>query len=177
VFTEDEILNARYRGMNPAFVRRVWEKQRAQEHEQLIKERERRLQEKEQARIRNREAVNAMRTEMRGKMAMEREAKKEKDEIARRMAQSGVVLDDIEIGITGREIIERIARKAEMTYDDIIGPSRGRRLVAVRHRAMIEVYIRKPALSLVQIGRLFKRDHTTIIHALDKAGVKRSAAT
>jgi len=32
-------------------------------------------------------------------------------------------------------------------------------------------------MSLVQIGRLFKRDHSTIIHALDKAGVKRSAAT
>lgn len=48
-----------------------------------------------------------------------------------------------------------------------------------RHEAIVEACLRRPDLSLVQIGRAFRMHHTSVIHALRKAGIEsrpRSAA-
>jgi chromosomal replication initiation ATPase DnaA len=179
MFTEFEKLDHIYRGMNPDFVRKVWERRRAEEHEQRLAEQKRKHREREQARIREREAVKDMRAEMKAKIEAEREAERLANQMAKRAAEAGLSVDDVaqKTEQSAREIIEAVAIMADMTYADLVGYSRVKRVVAVRHRAIIEVYTRKPSLSLVQIGRVFKRDHSTIIHALAKAGVKRSAAT
>ncbi len=52
---------------------------------------------------------------------------------------------------------------------EIMSPSRGRPVVAARYEAMALVY-QHSQLSLPQVGRLFKRDHTTVLHALRKVG-------
>ncbi|MBX3751922.1 MAG: hypothetical protein KF897_17725, partial [Opitutaceae bacterium] len=50
------------------------------------------------------------------------------------------------------------------------GASRTRHVVEARFEAIRLVRAARPDLSLPAIGRLFNRDHTTILHALKRAG-------
>ena len=71
-----------------------------------------------------------------------------------------------------KEIIAEIAERYQVPADAITGASRSRWLVPIRHLAMVEVYKRRPDLSLTQIGKAFGgRDHTTVLYALRKAGI------
>jgi hypothetical protein len=72
-----------------------------------------------------------------------------------------------------REIIAEVAQRHRISAAEITGVSRRCALVAARHEAIAETYVRRPDLSSVQIGRLFGRDHTTILHVIRKAGVWR----
>ena len=56
----------------------------------------------------------------------------------------------------------------------IVKKSRERPVVVVRQALMIEVRIRYPRLSVVHIGRIFNVDHTSVLHALRKAGIVAS---
>lgn len=72
------------------------------------------------------------------------------------------------------DIVRAIALKHMISPAIIIGPRRDRAAVAARYEAMALAYQRRPDLSLSQIARYFgNRDHTTIIHAVQKMGVWR----
>lgn len=72
-----------------------------------------------------------------------------------------------------RQIINEVAEKHGVTYEDIIGKSRKANIVAARHEAIEAVHRARPKLSLNGIARHFgNRDHTTIFHALTKRGIK-----
>jgi chromosomal replication initiator protein len=73
-------------------------------------------------------------------------------------------------------ILEVLKDYPGITYDDIIGKRRTRQFMAPRHKCMVEVYQQRPDLSLPMIGKMMKRDHTTIIHAVQKHGVWRGGA-
>jgi hypothetical protein len=67
------------------------------------------------------------------------------------------------------QIIRDIAKKYGITYADIIGPNRKRKYVMARHEAIHAVKQACPTKSLPELGRMFGgRDHTTILHALQK---------
>lgn len=53
-----------------------------------------------------------------------------------------------------------------VTWDDIISVRRDRRLVKPRHACMRAVYASRPDLSLPRIGRIFHRDHSTVLAAV-----------
>jgi chromosomal replication initiation ATPase DnaA len=74
-----------------------------------------------------------------------------------------------------KQIIAEVAERHGVTIESILGFRRDRRAVAARHEAMAEVYVKCEHLSLVQMGMLFKRDHTSCLHAVKKAGVWRGA--
>lgn len=141
---------------NPAFLAKVREK-RAQEQKEAkarkLAEKVRREQEaKEAARRRLEEAYQAA-------------------EMARERAQEALLAKKAIITAKygsedARQIIMEVAIAHGVSYEDILGRSRERHLVAARHEAIYEVRKRRPHLSLPQIGRIFKRDHTTILHAL-----------
>lgn len=63
-------------------------------------------------------------------------------------------------------IMSRMATVYDLTVADLRGPRRQRDLILARHHIMYEVSRACPHLSLPQIGRLFDRDHTTVLHAL-----------
>lgn len=71
-----------------------------------------------------------------------------------------------------RDIIAYVARKHGLQYRDIIGKTRRRHIVAARQEAICMAAQAKP-LSLPELGRRFRRDHTTILYALRKHGVDR----
>jgi hypothetical protein len=68
-------------------------------------------------------------------------------------------------------LIENIARAHDCTAADVFGRSRLRGIVRARHEAMYEVARRYPWLSYPQLGRLFRRDHTSVMHAVFKLGL------
>jgi chromosomal replication initiation ATPase DnaA len=62
--------------------------------------------------------------------------------------------------------INAIAQEHGYTVEDILGPSRLKRLVAVRRLCIL--MFRDRGHSTPEIGRLMNRCHTTICHALNK---------
>lgn len=70
-------------------------------------------------------------------------------------------------------IIEVICHYYELPYKAIVGKERYPRLVIVRHIAMHFIK-EKTDLSLVDIGKIFDRDHTTIIYSLRNVESKRT---
>ncbi|MGF6253803.1 helix-turn-helix domain-containing protein [Ensifer sp. LBL] len=60
-----------------------------------------------------------------------------------------------------------------ITWEDVVSVRREKRLIEPRHRCMVAVYEERKDLSMPALGRIFRRDHTTIIHAVQKAEAKR----
>ena len=68
-----------------------------------------------------------------------------------------------------KQIIHDVARKHNLTYDDLVWWSKKYHIVAARDEAIKAVSIARPKLSLNGIGRHFgNRCHTTILHSLTK---------
>ena len=63
-------------------------------------------------------------------------------------------------------IIEEVARAHGVRVADILGPCRERPLVKARHEAIRRVHQARPNMSTPEIGRMFNRDHKTILSAL-----------
>jgi transposase len=74
-----------------------------------------------------------------------------------------------------KQIIAHVARESGIKVDEILGPSRRIHVVAARHKAIVQVARERPDMSLPAIGRRFRRDHTTILHALRLAGLRTDA--
>lgn len=76
-------------------------------------------------------------------------------------------------------VLATTARLFAVTGADLTGPSRNRRLVEARQVAMT-VLRHATTLSYPELGRLFGRDHTTVIHAvrrtLDQPAMRAWAA-
>ena len=73
------------------------------------------------------------------------------------------------------EVIKRVAARHRMLVEELLSPSRKHQVIAARFDAIVEVYqtcrIGERRLSLPEIGRLFRRDHTSILSALRRRGV------
>jgi chromosomal replication initiation ATPase DnaA len=83
-------------------------------------------------------------------------------------------VDLADIERTPQEIIKAVADEFGVTASDIRGECRARFLVAVRFRAIARIYLAKPNASLPQIAKWFGRDHTSILHAVQKTGVHKN---
>lgn len=66
-----------------------------------------------------------------------------------------------------RQIVIEVATKHGFTVNEMVSHRRARPLVIARHEAMWRCFKETPC-SLPQIGRLFDRDHTTVLHAIRK---------
>lgn len=62
--------------------------------------------------------------------------------------------------------INAIAEEHGYTVEDILGPSRHKKLVAVRRLCIL--MFRDRGYSSTETGRILNRCHTTILHALNK---------
>ena len=71
---------------------------------------------------------------------------------------------------TAREYLMRRSVELGFTFGEIISARRRRELVKARHELIAEVYHKFPKLSLPAIGRLFCKDHTSMLAALRKMG-------
>jgi chromosomal replication initiator protein len=69
------------------------------------------------------------------------------------------------IRITARQIIDEIAATHDITREDMIGPRRYPHLVEARREAMRRVRD-ELGYSYPQIGRIFNRDHSSVIWSL-----------
>jgi hypothetical protein len=63
-------------------------------------------------------------------------------------------------------IVNQVCDKHALTAWQIKSPGRTKNLVAARFEAAYRLYAECPHLSLTQIGKILRRDHTSIIHAI-----------
>lgn len=64
----------------------------------------------------------------------------------------------------------KIATRYGVTFEMVCGMSRRKNIVVVRHYIIRFVARARPDWSLTAMGRMFRRDHTSILHALKKRG-------
>ena len=94
---------------------------------------------------------------------------------------SGAARPESSSDLNGRRSIDDIVREVLARYPGVTlalirSNRRTRDLTEPRQVAMFEVYTQRPDLSLPMIGRYFRRDHTTIIHAVRKIEAMRGEA-
>lgn len=65
---------------------------------------------------------------------------------------------------TTRAIIREVAERHGVTVAEVLSPSREGRVMRARHHAILAVRSQKPHLSTPQLGRIFGRDHSTVLH-------------
>ncbi len=70
-------------------------------------------------------------------------------------------------------IAEILADFDGISVADVMSHRRGRHLISARHACVYAVHKRRPDLSYPQLGRIFERDHTTILHAVRKCEAER----
>jgi len=63
------------------------------------------------------------------------------------------------------EIIQAVCMALEVTKDQLVSPTRKRPIVVARQIAIGLIRKYNPEATLVNIGKLFNRDHSTIIYA------------
>lgn len=73
-----------------------------------------------------------------------------------------------------RRVVEAIATRTGIPAVRIVSQSRNQACVAARHWAFFE--LQQAGFSLTQIGRMFKKDHTTILHGIRKHISRTGAA-
>lgn len=165
MLVENEQTFARYRGMNPKLCHRVWAERRADERERAAKEHRKRLAEIQEQRKRERQALE--------QEALARKAKELREKLVREKTEllvqrfHGFREPNTEL-VTAKDIIHRIAAETGVPYRDIIGVRRSHPIIHARFLAIRAVADAKPHMSLPAIGRVFNRDHTSILHALRK---------
>lgn len=152
--SSERVPDQRYRGMNPEFVKAVWAKRRA-----------------------------ALPRQKPGPKPMtERKIEQPKlvQSVAQPLISTEVIVANFRVivpGISpmsklkGKDIIKRVCWEYEMDVASVLGTSRNKKVVKVRQLAMVAVRRLRPDLHLTDIGRLFNRDHTTVLHSLKKHGV------
>lgn len=159
----EDIAHREYRGYNPAFVKRVRAKRRQ----------ERKLAEAEAMVARRvKKGGRAIRDANLRRAKHEREVNKarasasltayvaERENLLKRLAA-------IEPK-TAKDLAIRYAASHGFFWEEVISKSRTRGLAAVRHGAILAVKEAFPTYSTPMIGKIFQRDHTTIVHALKK---------
>ena len=67
--------------------------------------------------------------------------------------------------------IRSIAEAHGVTLREVLGPDRLRRFVRPRHEAMLAIATEFPELSFPHLGRIFGRDHSTVMYACTKLGL------
>ncbi len=71
-----------------------------------------------------------------------------------------------------RAIIKRVCDEHMITLNVLLGPSRAHHVVRARYEAIKQVHQAFPEIGTSALGRLFKRDHSTIQYALGKLGFR-----
>lgn len=144
MYAEKDDISDRYHGYNPKFLRQVWAKRKPAKAERVPSVKEMLIAAKRESDEREKletEAVKATLAKYRTH-----------DIIGARPA--------------AREIIMRVAQWRGVPFAVIVGTRRTRHIVAARFEAIRAVADARPDLSLPQLGRIFNRDHTSILHAL-----------
>lgn len=66
-----------------------------------------------------------------------------------------------------RQIVKDVALKHQMTVEELLSATRRVPIVKARQEAMYRIKI-EIGCSLLELGRFFKKDHTTIMHAIER---------
>ena len=75
----------------------------------------------------------------------------------------------VPILVMPRHILGAISRRSRITIDSLLGPRKDAKAAHARQLAMLIMRETQPNMSLTDIGRYFRRDHTTIIHGIRAA--------
>ncbi|RVL48471.1 chromosomal replication initiator DnaA [Sinorhizobium meliloti] len=64
----------------------------------------------------------------------------------------------------------------DVTWSEVAGVRREKRLIRPRQLCMYELSRQRPDLSLPRLGRIFNRDHTTVLYSVQKIRAEKEQA-
>lgn len=168
MLNQDEPAHHYRPGYNPEFVRRVNERRREERAKAAIatraeqRERERKA---EEAAARALVAATGQRVES---VAAAITQDNDRSPLERALAKTGSGNAAIRAGAL--EIVKIMADAYGVLPSDITGASTKRDILKVRVATVLKVREHFPKMSLVQLGKVFNRDHTSILYLLRKHG-------
>jgi hypothetical protein len=68
--------------------------------------------------------------------------------------------------LLAEQIITDIAARTKLSFRILVGPVRTHYVAKARHEAMAAIKEKVPVLSLPLIGRIFNRDHTSVLYGI-----------
>lgn len=68
--------------------------------------------------------------------------------------------------LIAEQIITDIAARTKLSFRILVGPVRTHYVAKARHEAMAAIKEKVPGLSLPLIGRIFNRDHTSVLYGI-----------
>lgn len=145
MLVENEVQFLKYGGMTPAFVESVWKKRRKAE---------------------------ALRAKQEKERAEEERLQRLKDASRKWRDPDAVVAGDPSL-TKAIQIAKAYANDHGYPWGVMVGKSRSKPAAVVRHGAMLAVK-RATGMSSVQIGKIFCRDHSSVLHGL-KCAAEREA--
>jgi chromosomal replication initiator protein len=74
-------------------------------------------------------------------------------------------------------VMRHAAHEEGIGLDVVRGPGRAQPIVRKRDAVLVAVVTARPDLSLPRLGRMFNRDHTSILAALRRTGMRKERAT
>lgn len=148
-------------GYNTEFVQQVWEKRRKQNEAS----RAARRKQEEREKIAKRRAADARRQrERRARLRRIKEKKTAHVKIQKRIEAAAEAHNM-------RDVIRKWEKIYGLEHGTLASEIRKKLVVECRQQAIAECYTSFPDKSLNQIGRMFERDHTTVLHSVKKMGV------
>jgi len=76
------------------------------------------------------------------------------------------VFPESSLGLSVVTVMQAVAIESKLSIDDLLGPQRHRRLAWPRLVAQWAIDRYCPHYSLAQIGQMFHRDHTSVMHGI-----------
>jgi len=166
--TEDRHIERGYYGYNPDFYRRAQARRRREARQEALRREREEAAAKEQRRIQAELAAQ-------DRAAMERQ-RHESDASDHIAAQDSAANDaSAPSRKPAVEIVREVCVSFGVRFADVIGDSREFHVVRARQHAMYRLRSERPDLSFTQIARIFRKDHTTVIHSVRKVAAEMAA--
>ena len=70
-----------------------------------------------------------------------------------------------ERGRSGKQVATEVAKAHGLTFHELVSERRHKKYIKARHEAMHMMYD-ETSLSMVQIGKILNRDHTSVLHGI-----------
>lgn len=164
-------------GYNPEFLARVRERKRLEERAAAKKAAEERIRAAAMKRQELTEHVNLIRAREKRDERLRHRLLRQGERRLSTLVEELAARNNSDAGnTTMRKVFERFCEQMLVSPQAVLGRSRQRDLVKIRHMAWAEVRLACKHKTVAEIARFFGRDHTTVLYAFQKMGIPSGGA-
>jgi len=157
-------------GYTPEFYRRVQARRRREARQEALRREREEAVAKEQRRIQAELAAEYEKQAAKARIDQEASELVEREDTVHPLAE-----DEIVVRRPAVEIVREVCSAFNVRFSEIVGKIQTPEVVRARQHAMYRLRTERPDMSFTQIARIFRKDHTTVIHSVRKVAAEMAA--